>query len=112
MAGTRKPFNFIPPSKEWLLRMAKVEEEHGGFIGCGDTPYNRMVVAIGEAQRSEKVSKPKIVDVPSLDDYRGTLDDLISKLEDLRRLHGGSAHIEVDAGHNNVQFTVTIGESK
>jgi hypothetical protein len=69
----------------------------------------------GEAQRSEKVSKPKIVeivDVPSLDDYRGTLDDLISKLEDLRRLHGGSARIEVDAGHNNVQFTVTIGESK
>ncbi len=45
------------PSEEWLLKMAKAEEECGGFIGAGDTPYNRIVNAICEAQAAEKERK-------------------------------------------------------
>ncbi len=44
------------PSKEWLLKMAKAEEECGGFIGAGDTPYNRLIQAlcIAKAEQDKK----------------------------------------------------------
>jgi hypothetical protein len=42
------------PSEEWLLKMAKAEEECGGFIGAGDTPYNRLVHTIAMAQAAQE----------------------------------------------------------
>lgn len=42
------------PSEEWLRKMAKAEEECGGFIGAGNTPYNRLVNAICEVYAAQE----------------------------------------------------------
>lgn len=46
--------------------------------------------------------------VAELDDYAGTIDDLIGTLLKLRKVHGGEASIKVDAGYNNVAFVVGV----
>lgn len=52
------------------------------------------------------LKRPVIVRVPELDDYAGTIDDLIGTLLNLRKVHGGEASIKVDAACNNVEFVV------
>lgn len=41
---------FIPKSESWIMQMAKAEDE-AGFIGAGDTPYNRLVHAIAASRK-------------------------------------------------------------
>jgi hypothetical protein len=52
------------------------------------------------------------IDIPELADYGGTLGDLRKKLNMLIKRYGTDAVLRTDAGHNNVQFTLTIPKEK
>lgn len=41
-----------------------------------------------------------------LDDYSGSLNDLITRLVAIRTLYGGKHVVKFDAGHNNVSCTL------
>lgn len=46
-------------------------------------------------------------DLRKLDDYSGSIDDLITALVAVRNVHGGRHVIKFDAGYNNVSCLVT-----
>lgn len=64
---------FIPKSESWIMRMAKAEVG-AGFIGAGDTPYNRLVHAI-TASRKPMTMEEALVEARHRWGVRGSVYD-------------------------------------
>lgn len=65
-------------------------------------------INIHEWQRKYLKENAETRTVTELGDFQGTLGELQSIISNLIQEYGESAMLTVDAGHNNVEFIITV----